>query len=417
MGRARLVEVDRSLTYPKGLAKVARSTTDYQNEWQPQLVRMDSKNSEKALDQLLAKVDIHDICDVYDEQLAELFLSENAQLYRAPKDIQQASISSYLEDHYAGRPSWQLGTWVYYPWSGQLVHVLDEERFGALRTIRNKELISAEEQAAYAGINVGCAGMSVGSSGAVALVLQGGSHQIKLADGAVISGSNLNRIRTGISSVGLEKSLVIARQLYEMNPYISVDRLGKPVTVDSIQDFFDAPWPLNIVIDEIDDLEVKIRLRVEARKRGLPVLMATDLGDDVMLDVERYDLNPNLPLFHGLAGDIETVLDRTDMTQRQWLKYATQIIGTKNVPLRMQQSLLLVGTKLPTQPQLGGTAMMAGSVLAYAVRMLATNQPLKNGRHVISPDKVLLEGATSLGQKLRHRAHSKALDQAMNSIK
>jgi hypothetical protein len=417
MGRAKLVEIDRSQEYPKVLVNIAKDINSYQELWLPSLVSMGRANSEKQLDALLAKVSVREICDVYDEQLAELFLSENAQLYRAPKEVQQASIASHLEDHYAGKPSWQLGTWVFYPWSGQLVHLLDQARFEALRTIRNKELISHDEQEIYAGIRVGCAGMSVGSGGAVALILQGASRQIKLADGAVISGSNLNRIRTGISSVGLEKSLVIARQLYEMNPYITVDRLGKPVTADSITAFFDEPWPLDVIIDEIDDLEIKIRLRVEARKRRIPVIMATDLGDDVMLDIERYDLDPSLPLFHGLAGDIETVLDRKDMTQRQWLKYATQIIGTKNVPIRMQKSLLLVGTKLPTQPQLGGTALMAGSVLAYAVRQLALKQPLKSGRRSISLDKILLEGANGLRAKLQHRAHSKALDQAMGSVK
>ncbi len=64
--------------------------------------------------------------------------------------------------------------------------------------MRNKNLLTTEEQLQYADFKVGCLGMSVGSNGALTLVLQGGSRQIKLADGGVISGSNLNRIRTTV---------------------------------------------------------------------------------------------------------------------------------------------------------------------------------------------------------------------------
>lgn len=416
MGRAKLTTTDYAKRWPPSLQTAAKNAPLTGAGYEPVVMRMGQPSAARELEKLATSAPITLVKDNYDEQLAELLLSRNAQLYRARPAIQQESIASFLDSHYGSAEPWQMGSWVYYPWSGYLVHLLEEELFTESRTIRNKNLITATEQAVYADFRVGCLGMSVGSSAAVALILQGGSRRITIADSAVISGSNLNRIRTGVSSVGDEKATVIARQLYEMDPYITVTKWTSQVTQATLGDFFTKPEPLQCVVDEIDDLEVKIRLRVEARRRGIPVLMATDLGDDVMLDVERFDLDPKLPLFHGLAGDIEAVLNQKDMTQRQWLKYANMIIGNKNVPLRLQQSLLQIGQTLPTQPQLGGTAQAAGGVIAYAVRMLALGQPLKSGRTLISLDRHLLEGHRSLGNRVRHRRHTRILKKALDSI-
>jgi molybdopterin/thiamine biosynthesis adenylyltransferase len=417
MGSQRLTDTQHEETWPESLRAAASNLSKRETDAaQPVIIKMGRAHSQQELTDLVTNQPIWAVTDNYDEQLAELYVSQNAHLYRANPDVKAASIKDYLKEHYAGKSPWQLGSWVYYPWSGQLVHILAEQLFWDLRTIRNKSLISAEEQEKYANFRAGCLGMSVGSSGAIALVLQGGSKQLKIADGAVISGSNLNRIRTGIEDVGRNKAVVISRQLYEMNPYIEVQSIQKSVRPGDISEFFEEPWPLDVIVDEIDDLETKIRIRIEARKRRLPVLMATDLGDDVMLDVERYDLDPSLPLFHGLAGKIEDVLSKKEMTQREWMKHAVTIIGVENVALRMQKALLEVGTRLPTQPQLGGTAAMAGSVVSYAIRKLALGENLKSGRTMISLDHHLLPDSKRFKHRYTHRRHTQAMRQALDSM-
>lgn len=417
MGDLRLTDLDHTASWPAALKKAAKSSQPSSTEsWEPEIIKMSTRKAADKLSDLLSQVHVTQVVDNYDEQLAELFISKNAHLYKASLEVKRQSIADYLVQHYGSKPPWQMGSWVYYPWNGQLVHVLREDLFWELRTIRNKNLINAEEQQAFANFKAGCLGMSVGSNGAVALVLQGGSKQIKLADGAVLSGSNLNRIRTGVGTVGLNKAVVIARQLYEMNPYIEVDITQSKIRPENINAFFEKPWPLDVVIDEIDDLEMKIRLRVEARRRRLPVLMVTDPGDDAMLDVERFDLNPNLPLFHGLAGKIEEVLDKKDLNQREFIKYATMIIGTENLSLRLQESMMQVGSKLPTQPQLGGAATMAGSVVAFAVRQLAIGGPLKSGRRTLSMEKTFLAGMNSPAKRLKHHRHTRRMNKALKSI-
>jgi molybdopterin/thiamine biosynthesis adenylyltransferase len=415
MGQGKLTAADHSTEWPESLKKLAKKAHHDGESWQPEVIEMHQRGAAKKLDELLEARTVHQIIDNYDEQYAELMVSRHPQLYQSSLEIKRESLKEYLASHFAGKPSWQLGSWVYYPWSGNLVHILEKELFLESRTIRNKDLINEHEQYKYAEFTVGCAGMSVGSNVALSLAISGGSQKIKLADGAVISASNLNRILTGIYDVGNSKSLVIARKLYEMNPYMEIERYDQNITGETIDSFFEQPWPIHAVVDEIDDLKTKILLRIEAKKRELPVIMATDLGDDVMLDVERFDLDPTLPLFHGLVPGVEELLTK-EVSKREWLKHATAIIGPHNASLRMQQSLLKVGTKLVTQPQLGPTAMMSGVVAAYAIRQIATGEKLRSGRTLISLDKHLRSDLVTMKHRRSHKKHTQQLKRALKSM-
>jgi molybdopterin/thiamine biosynthesis adenylyltransferase len=413
MGQGRLTASNHETQWPDQLKRVAKQARQDESR-QPVIIEMNSQSS-AILGALVADNSVYQIIDNYDEQYAELIVSRHPQLYQSTLEVKRESIKEYLDQHYAGKKSWQLGSWVYFPWNGNLVHILEKELFLESRTIRNKDLITAEEQQKYANFTVGCAGMSVGSNVAFSLGLSGGSQKIKLADGAVISASNLNRVMAGVADVGNSKSLTIARKLYEMNPYMTVDCYDENITEQNIDDFFEKPWPIQVVVDEIDDLKAKILLRIEARRRGIPVVMATDLGDDVMLDVERFDLDKKLPLFHGLVQNVEDLLTK-DVSKREWLKYATAIIGPHNTPLRMQQSLLKVGTKLVTQPQLGPTAVMSGVVVAYAVRQLAMGEKLRSGRTLISLDKHLRTDLVTLKHRRLLKKHTQQLKRALKAM-
>lgn len=414
MGQSRLTSSENK-DLPDFLGKLAGN---YSNDESSKVIIFDMaiKGSDKKFKKFVESTKNIELIDDYSEQLAELFVSRSAQLYRAQKEVKQNSIIDLITGHYSGLPSWRVGSWVYYPWSNKLVHVLEKSLFNEVQTIRNKNLITAEEQRKFADFKIGFAGMSVGSNAAIATTIQGGARQLKLADNAVISASNLNRIITGVHNVGKIKSVVMARQLLEASPYLDLHRVEDNISKANIEQFFTKPWKLDLVVDEVDDLEIKVMLRVEARKRRLPVVMVTDLGDDVMLDVERYDLEDNLPLFHGLAGNIDEVVSQRTLTHREWLRYATTIINTKNVPIKMQKSLLEIGTKIVTQPQLGGTAMSAGAAVAYAIRKIANGEDLKSGRSISSFDRDFLKSGKSLKKKNIHRKHTKSVQRTLDAM-
>lgn len=401
MGQGKLSLADVSLNWPDELKRIAASTNFDSMSWQPEVIEMNGGASEVELKKLLERAAVKSIVDNYDEQYAELIVSRRAGLYQSSYEEKVRILEGELAEHHSDSHAWQKGAWVYYPWSGVLSHVIAKEHFLELRSTRNRNLITSEEQMKIGDFNVGCAGMSVGSNAALAIAITGISQQLKIADGAVISGSNLNRVLAGVNDVGLSKSLVIARKIYEMNPFASVERFDRDITPESIGHFFDTPWPLHAVVDEIDNLMVKIQLRVEAKKRRIPVVMATDLGDSVMLDIERYDLDPDLPFFHGKVKGVEELLTK-DVDRREFLRAAMAIIGPENASTRVQESLMQVGKELAVQPQLGATAIMAGSVIAYALRKIALGENIKSGRINISLDDNLLVDALSDEAKKRH---------------
>lgn len=410
MGQGKLSNTDASRHWPRSLQAAAKASRIDTNSWRPVLIEMTGEASEKALDTLVKESHIVMVLDEYDEQYAELTVSRHPELYRLPYAEKIKVLEEKLALHHSDNHAWQKGSWVYYPWSATLLHILPRELFLELRSTRNRNLITEEEQHILENFNVGCAGMSVGSNAALSIGISGYSQKLKLVDGAVISGTNLNRILANVSDIGLSKSLVIARKLYEMNPYITIDRSDENITSETIVQFFETPWPIDAVVDEIDDVQAKIRLRLEARRRRLPVVMVTDLGDDVMLDVERYDLEPDLPLFHGLIENIDDLPDK-ELDGRTMLKMAMNIIGSKNAPLRTQESLMQMGRQLAAQPQLGGTAIIAGAVVAYALRQIALGQDI-SGRSIISLDEHLLKSRLTEDYARQHAASTAMIEEA-----
>ncbi len=415
MGHKKLTTQDPSIDYPEAL-KTLNSKVKADNQTDhPILIDMDTTNGYSDLEKLIKTKPIHEIIDNYSEQYAELLLSKHAHLYRANYDIQKASIKEMLQTHYGDRKAWQLGVWVYYPWSYKLVHVLHQKDFEVLRTIRNRDLITQNEQDKLFECNVVSFGMSVGSAGAQVISMSGMSRRIKLVDGAVISGSNLNRILTGVESIGLSKALVIGRQIYEMNPFSSISYFDK-ATTENISEILDEPWKVEVAIDEIDDIEMKVRIRYEARKRQIPVIMATELGDTVMLDVERFDIEPNRALFHGMIPDVEDLITKTLENYREWTKRAVGIIDPKNMPLKMQKSVLKIGTNIVTHPQLGSTVMMTGGVLAFAVKSIVLNHSLESGRYIIAFEKEFLTENKTRKYKKEHKKHTKLIKKSISSM-
>ncbi len=415
MGHAKLVLDDPARDYPDFLKRAAKHDKGLATQELPILFDLEQKESRHELEALLNGAPGLDIVDNYAEQYAELLLSKNAHLYRANYEVQVASIGELINEHYAGRHGWQLGSWVYFPWRRQLVHILGQKDFEALRTIRNRDLITADEQKKLFDFETVSFGMSVGSAGALALGITGISRRLKLVDGAVISGSNLNRILTGVSSVGKPKAQVMAEHIYEMNPYSVIECFDK-VAADNIADIFDSPWPVKLAIDEIDDIEMKVRIRVEARKRRIPVIMATELGDTITLDVERFDLEPNRPLLHNTVPGLEQLLENKVENYREWMRTIVKMIDIKNMPLTLQKSLLKIGTTIVTHPQLGSTVMLTGGVLAFAAKSIALGRPLESGRYEISLEKLLLADHKTRRYRREHKRHTKVLKSAIDSM-
>ncbi|HPF91885.1 MAG TPA: hypothetical protein PLL57_14590, partial [Flavobacteriales bacterium] len=70
--------------------------------------------------------------------------------------------------------------------------------FALVRTDRNRNKITREEQAILSSKKVGVIGLSVGQSVSLTLALERSFGEIRLADHDTLELSNLNRIRSGV---------------------------------------------------------------------------------------------------------------------------------------------------------------------------------------------------------------------------
>lgn len=268
-----------------------------------------------------------------------------------------------------------LGTWIYYPWLNTICLCPSEEIFYEVITARNRPLISWEEQLKYYNFNVGIVGLSVGQSAALTLIRTGGAKNIKIADFDTISPSNLNRINFGVPEIGKSKTEVVAKRLYEINPYLNIKLFEEGLTPQNIEDFFQENFKINVVIDACDSFPIKILLREYAKKYKVPVLMATDLGDGSLLDFERYDKDDTIEMFGGRLKTIKP--------DDSFMGKALKIISPENIPMSLLEVLPEIGKSTPTHPQLATSVFFSGVLISYIVRRLANNKDVIDDRYHI----------------------------------
>ncbi len=274
-------------------------------------------------------------------------------------------------------------TWVHYPWRRTVVGLLGPAAFRRLRLDRNRNKITADEQERLSRLRVGVAGLSVGHAAGHTLALEGLCGALRLADFDAIDLSNLNRIPATVLDLGVNKAVVAARRIAELDPFVALSVVEDGVTADGVGAFLDG---LDVLIEEADSLDVKVLLREEARRRGIPVVMVT--SDRGLLDVERFDLEPDRPLFHGLVGDLDSAQLR-GLSTTDKVPHVMRILGAADLSPRIAASMVEVGRTLSTWPQLGGDVALGAATVAAAVRRLGLGLPLASGRIRIDLDEDL----------------------------
>ena len=254
------------------------------------IILREGKHTLGDLDALRKMQPIWKEVDVYEKQLKELFEITHPSLVGTEKYEQEcaAFVTQLREREKMGL----TGNWIYFPWSGLLLHTVSEQEYFLLRTNRNRDLITEEEQARLSELCVGIVGLSVGSNVASALAYGGIANTMKLAEFDALETTNLNRIRARIDHIGSAKIDIVAQQIYEIDPYARLHCYARGIDADVLSDFVTQEPKPRIIFEIIDSFEMKIHLRTLAREHGIPVIMVTNLGDRVLLDVERYYIPP-----------------------------------------------------------------------------------------------------------------------------
>lgn len=335
------------------------------------------------------------IVENLNDSLEELFFIEHPQFKkRTPENA--AQIDGFIQEHITHE------CWVHYPWKSLVVHTVSEEIYFQLRTARNRNIITTDEQKEYRDMKVGIAGLSVGSAILHAFVMSGGPRSIKIADFDVLEVTNLNRLRADLTDIGENKTAIAARKVWELDPFADLVLFDKGVSRENLNDFILTGPRLDIFIDEMDSIDLKIIARLICREHKIPVLMATDNGDGIILDVERFDLEPEREIFHGLIPDMNPEELKT-LDFKQWFRLATKIVGPEYLTEAMQDSLAGLGKVIPSVPQLGTSASIAGSAMSFAVRKMAARMPMPSGRYTIGLEEKLVPGYDDAGEVARRK--------------
>jgi len=100
--------------------------------------------------------------------------------------------------------------------------------------------------------------------------------EIRLADFDIAELSNLNRLRTGLHNMGTNKTIIAAREIMEIDPFIEVILFHDGLLKQNMDDFFTGGGKLDLFIEVCDGMDIKIESRFKARELGIPVVMDTN---------------------------------------------------------------------------------------------------------------------------------------------
>jgi molybdopterin/thiamine biosynthesis adenylyltransferase len=323
------------------------------------------------------------IVDEIDSQVSDLIKAAHPQVKLSKEEINQKIADFFRErerDHY--------GNWVYYPWKHTLVHILPEQEFIQVRTSRNKYKFTEEEQALMATKKIGVVGLSVGQSVALCLAMERTFGELRIADFDTLELSNMNRIRTSVTNLGLPKTQIVVREIAEIDPYLKIKVYSEGLTEENMEAFFTDGGNLDLLIEECDSLPMKILARLKAKHLGIPVLM--DTSDRGMVDVERFDLDPQRPIFHGMLtsfGDEDKLIDRLEEQRGQMLM---AILDFEKLSERARFSIQEIGKSITTWPQLASSVVMGGAMCAYFAKRILCGQIFGSGRVYVDLDEFFL---------------------------
>ena len=274
-----------------------------------------------------------------------------------------------------------FGHWVHYPWQDSLVRFADPIDHYDLRTYRNRNLITKSEQSKLHLSRIAAFGLSVGSNVIDRAVQSGIGHEYMLFDYDRLSPTNLNRIQATMAQVGLLKTTIAGRKMSELDPYVKQQHFttGYDSTTDDILRLHRP----DVIVEEVDSLEVKARLRRIASELHIPVVMAGDVGDRSTLDIERHDIGAVQPFNGKLSSDEVQLLIEGILPADLKLGALIKLLGADNISQTLLHSEMLKGKELAGTPQLATAAAVGGAAATVAIREILLERTIESGTHVV----------------------------------
>jgi len=364
------------------IEETASDHIDLQSAFRPAILRLNRLADKEIYKTLVSQPSIKLTQDRIFDQLKELIKSRNPEVKLGINDY-----DPLIETHLDGTDLNEYGAWVHYPWSNSLVHILDEDEFIEVRTNRNREKITWEEQQILKTKKIGVVGLSVGQSIALTLAMERTCGELRLADFDIVELSNVNRLRTGLHNLGIQKTVVAAREIAEIDPFLNVKIYNEGLTRENMDSFFTEDGDLDLFVEVCDSLDVKVSSRFKARDLKIPVVM--DTNDRGMLDIERFDLEPDRNLFHGLIEEFLDNKSLVPLNQSNGHLLLKALVSFDSLSERMKISMNQINKSITSWPQLASSVVLGGSITTDISRRILLGQHNRSGRYYIDLDQLI----------------------------
>ena len=363
---------------------VSRTSQEDLYSYKVSFYRLQNANDRSKLQDLVTNNGNIQVLDEIECQLTELIKALNPT-----EKLDQKQSEDLIASHLNGVSREDYGVWVYYSWSNTLVHILDEQEFIFVRTVRNRYKITAEEQNTLSQKKIGIIGLSVGQSSALTMAQERVAGEFKLADFDRLELTNLNRLRSGIQNIGTHKTVLVAREIAEIDPFIKVTCYNEGITEQNIEAFLLDNGKLDFLIEECDSIDIKILSRIKAKENAIPVIM--EGSDRGTIDIERFDLEPDRPILHGWIEHLDYKKLGGEMTNEEKLPYIYAIAGMETLSKRLKDSMKEIGISITGWPQLSSAVALGGALSTDTLRRCLLKEYNASGRYFIDFDKIITE--------------------------
>ncbi|WP_066361909.1 hypothetical protein [Herbidospora mongoliensis] len=131
---------------------------------------------------------------------------------------------------------------------------------------------------------------------------------------------------------------------------------------------------------------MKVAAREHARHRGVPVLM--DCNDRGMLDVERFDQEPDRSLLHGRIGEIRST-DLREFNRDELVEFLLLMVDESQVSAPLRDAIGRLGKDLSSWPQLASGTMLGGALVTDTARRILTGREIRSGRYYTDLERLV----------------------------
>ena len=179
---------------------------------------------------------------------------------------------------------------------------------------RTELLLGEEKLTLLRNANVLVVGLGGVGAYAAEMIARAGVGKMTIADADTVSKSNINRQLIALhSTIGQEKSALMAQRLRDINPEIELQVINRFIKDDETDAMLDSQ-PFDYVVDAIDTLSPKLALIKGALDRNIPLVSSMGAGaktDPTKMEICDIAKTHHCPLAHMLRKRLHKIGIRT----------------------------------------------------------------------------------------------------------